>query len=151
MKITRTQAAYLAVKIKSLAAEAVIIRKDERKQRAAHKSLEATASALLAEAKAAESPAPDVSRLVSRSAIHRQTWLGLKGHRRSIVRDQARASLLAYGYLRGVPYLAMEAKCHLPPDWNRVAHVATRFGLERVTTDALLAWSVVVPGVAVAA
>lgn len=81
---------YLKVKIKSLAAEAKIIRHAEQK----HSSLRA----------------------------------GLADHRRGVVRDEARLTLLAYGFLRGTPYLKIESKCELAPDWSRVLKMVQRYG-----------------------
>ena len=49
-------------------------------------------------------------------------------HRTGIVRNAARHNLLAYGYLRGVPYRAMEAKCAEPPNWLQVRKIVERFG-----------------------
>ncbi len=146
MLIAHARAAHLAVKIKTLAAEAAVIRQAERRHRARHKAAEAVALALKAEAKRAEAT-PDAAvlgKLAARSKLHRDTWLGLAEHRRSDVRNEARAALLAHGFLRGTPYLAMERKCHLPPDWVRVAHVVQRFGLASGMPDikaAVLAWS----------
>jgi len=68
---------YLKVKIKSLAAEARIIRHEEAK-----------------------------ARKWKNTALR----VGLAGHRRGIVRSAARHTHLAYGFLRGRPYKAMEAK-----------------------------------------
>jgi hypothetical protein len=53
------------------------------------------------------------------------------------VRDHARHNLLAYGILCGVPYEAMEIKCHEAPDFGRVEKIALRFGAEK---EAVSAW-----------
>lgn len=66
------------------------------------------------------------------------TYHGLHAHRTGIVRDEARASLLAYGYLRGMPYLRMEAKCYLEPDWAKVLKIASRFST--VDPDVFKLW-----------
>lgn len=86
---------YLKMKIKSLAAEARLIRYEERKWRG-----------------------------------DSATRAGLQSHRCSVVRREARAALLAYGYLRGRPYRALEAGCHKAgePDWSRIARLVSRFG-----------------------
>jgi hypothetical protein len=52
----------------------------------------------------------------------------LHSHRVCEVRREQRASLLAYGFLRGVEYAAIEAKTETPPDWNRVAKLVGKFG-----------------------
>lgn len=85
---------FLKVKVKSLAAEARIIRLEER--RAGHGDLR------------------------DRLAVHRR-WS---------VRFEARHSLLAYGYLRGISYVAMErtTRDDNAPDWNHVEQMVKRFG-----------------------
>lgn len=55
-------------------------------------------------------------------------WASLNGHRRGVVRREARHSLLAYGFLRGRAYRAVENKCHEGPDWSKVEDIAVRFG-----------------------
>ena len=89
---------FLRVKIKSLAAEARIIRQEEGRFR-------------------------DLWH-------HQQTgpFLGLKLHRTQDVRKEARSALLAYGFLRGVPYSKIEAKCWEAPDWFRIMQIVTKFG-----------------------
>ena len=51
----------------------------------------------------------------------------LRAHRRGVVRPVARTNHLAYGFLRGVPYVAMESSCDKVPDMGRVKAVAKRF------------------------
>lgn len=95
---------YLKVKIKSLAAEAKIIRHEERKVKSWKRE-------------PGEDPNP--------------IFFGLQSHRKVDVRSEARTSLLAYGYLRGTKYRTMEAKCHPDrkgPDWKKVAGIVERFG-----------------------
>jgi len=79
---------YLKVKIKSLAAEAKIIRFEERRLR----------------------PLTDKTR---------DYFLGLMNHRRGEIRTEARASLLAYGFIRGRTYRSIESKTK---EMGRVAH-----------------------------
>jgi hypothetical protein len=83
---------HLKIKIKTLAAEAAIIRHAERR-----------------------APTPE-----RRSSLIE--------HRRGIVRNEQRHSLLAYGFLRGRPYSAMEKTCHQPPQWGKVKTMIERFG-----------------------
>lgn len=73
--------------------------------------------------------------------------LGLKAHRKWDVRREQRASLLAYGFLRGRKYKQIEAKCHTPPNWVRVADLVAKYGgtgtgnKERLAVlDQLRAW-----------
>lgn len=95
----RERAIHLKIKVKSLASEARIIRKEAKKT------------------------SGDVK-------------YGLNAHRTSVVRPQARASLLAYGILRGVPYCVMERSCRYEPDFNRVIKMATSFGARGEQCDA---------------
>jgi len=91
---------YLKVKIKSLAAEARIIRHEEH--RARKYDVDGAPSLLF--------------------------W-GLRSHRTCDVRREARASLLAYGFLRGRTYALMEAKSYDDPPMSRVAELVKKYGL----------------------
>ena len=84
---------YLKIKIKTLAAEARIIRAEEHKW-----------------------PGPSTMR----NNLHH--------HRVISVRHEARASLLAYGFLRGHTYQRMEKTSHTKPYWKRIESIAERFG-----------------------
>jgi hypothetical protein len=53
----------------------------------------------------------------------------LHHHRVVDVCKEQRSSLLAYGFLRGVEYAAIEAKTETPPDWPRVAKLVSKFGV----------------------
>ncbi len=44
------------------------------------------------------------------------------------VRDETRAALLAYGFLRGKKYRELEAHAHQEPDLKRIAELARKFG-----------------------
>lgn len=48
-------------------------------------------------------------------------------HRVNIVRREARASLLAYAFLRRIPYGAVERYARELPDWKRVERIASKF------------------------
>lgn len=101
---------YLKIKIMSLAAEARIIRREEHRW-----------------------PGPSDIRN------------GLHLHRICDVRNEARASLLAYGYLRGRPYAAVE-DAKVADSFPRqqalakAAVIATRFGQQAVSKDAMKDW-----------
>lgn len=111
---------YLRVKIKSLAAEARIIRAEER--RAKHRQ---------------------------QRDLHSQ----LRSHRVFQVRSAARNTLLAYGYLRGKSYRAIEPHTTGPFPWKfekDVAKMILKYGPERTwATEAnlkeaeerILAWT----------
>ena len=91
---------YLKIKIKTLAAEARIIRHEERRVKARRRE-------------PGEEPAP--------------LFFGLQRHRKIDVRREARSALLAYGFIRGTTYVAMEVKPHTEPDWKRVQKMVERF------------------------
>lgn len=95
------QRAYLKVKIKSLAEEAKIIRKEEK------------------------GPHSDRDEYG-----HSARQMGLQLHRTGVVRREARHALLAYGFLRGRRYRQMEAKCEFPPDWESVQRMVVKYGLQ---------------------
>lgn len=84
---------YLKIKVMSLASEARIIRREEKRW-----------------------PGPSDQRT------------GLHLHRIHAVRPESRAAHLAYGFLRGRAYRQMEATCRREPDWNKVQHLAIRYG-----------------------
>jgi hypothetical protein len=100
--------AYLKVKIKSLAAEARIIRHAEEVWR--HREHDKG----------------------------RPTFFGLRSHRIWDVRNEARAAQLAYAYLRGRPYAVVEptgkdngGRQSNPIDWQRVTKIAAKYGPDR--------------------
>lgn len=104
---------YLKIKIMSLAAEARIIRCEEKKW-----------------------PGGDT----------RQGYTGIREglhlHRIHEVRPEARAALVAYGFLRGRTYRAIEAKAIEPPNWPRVLTLINKYGpTAKMTKDELAAWS----------
>lgn len=90
---------YLKVKIASLAAEAKIIRAMEKKYR-----------------RSAE------------GSTRRRIFWGLRDHRTSDVRREARSAQLAYGFLRGRTYRQIERECYSPPDWKRVEALVVKYG-----------------------
>lgn len=93
---------YLKVKIKSLAEEAKIIRKEERKP---HKDMDEYG--------------------------YSAERMGLMCHRTGTVRNEARHTLLAYGFIRGRKYRQMEAKCEYEPDWKKVWRMVEKHGVQR--------------------
>lgn len=92
--------AYLRVKIKSLAAEAQIIRREERREKDRTKP----------------------------GSVPSDVFFGLRSHRVLDVRREARAASLAYGFLRGRDYKRIEASCHEPPNWKRVEDLVRKYG-----------------------
>lgn len=55
---------------------------------------------------------------------------GLVSHRKGTVRQEARHTLLAYGFLRGKKYRQIEPKSHTKPVWPRVVRMLRTYGLE---------------------
>lgn len=100
---------YLRVKIKSLAGEARIIKHEEDKTVAAIKC--ATRRGLDAAAKKGTH--------ILYSLHHHRTWE---------VRSAARYALLAYAFLRGVPYEALERNPLEHPNMERLCSQVLRFG-----------------------
>src|SRR5271168_5421761 len=99
---------YLKIKIKSLAAEAVIIKQEERKWKAVRQVFTGDND-------------------VSINAPH-QMFFNLRYHRLFEVRTECRAAILAYGYLRGRTYQSIEAKCYQGPNWARVKELVSKYG-----------------------
>jgi len=57
------------------------------------------------------------------------------------VRREARASLLAYAYLRGMPLHVVERPASRKPDWVNVTRIAKRFGGTAFDEAALKTWA----------
>jgi hypothetical protein len=87
---------FLKVKLKSLAAEARIIRDEEKKNPLFHQAL--------------------------------------REHRIGIVRNEARHTQLAYGFLRGLSYRQIEPKAHQKPDWVKVEKMVQKYGRVHLAT-----------------
>jgi hypothetical protein len=104
---------YLKVKIKALAEEARIIRAEETKRIKYVPRVDNRTG----------KTGPRV-----RAIKNDPMRLSLRFHRITVVRSEARHSLLAYGYLRGRSYKAMEAKCFEKPAWDQVWKMIQRFG-----------------------
>ena len=101
---------FLKVKIKSLAAEARIIKREEQKRRKAWRS---------------------VTRAETKKETGRQAR-GLREHRIGQVRPESRCALVAYGFLRGRPYKVVENSAKSEPDWDRVQRLIEKFGTDDV-------------------
>ena len=115
--------AYLKVKICSLAEEQRIIRRLERRLKKRRQGRPAISQ---------EHPELD-----KRST----TFWGLRHHRLGL-RSVARHSNLAYGFLRGVPYEAMEAKCWDKPDLDRVEADVVKFAApDRDKRELMQTWA----------
>lgn len=56
----------------------------------------------------------------------------LRGHRIYDVGGEARATYLAYGFLKGKAYKTMEAKRYSNPNWERIHQMAHKYGKDGV-------------------
>lgn len=101
----KTMSTQLKIKILSLSAEAVIIRRQEHK----------LAKVLARKGKAKGTDA---------------TWWDIQSHRRLVVRDEQRHSLLAYAFLRGKSYESIEPFSWDSPRLKKVEEMAKRFAPE---------------------
>lgn len=103
---------FLKIKIMSLAAEARIIRTEEKRW---------------------PGTAPGANLGSPRAGLHE--------HRITVVRPEARVALLAYGFLRGRRYRQIEAKALEAPNWGRVVALVNKYGAAKVTPDDIQAWA----------
>lgn len=141
------QISMLRVKIKSLADEARVIRREELKALRRNKPGRAYNP----------SGSPGGAKKPRRKASPHQDqdlFKALNAHRRVDLRLEQRAALLAYAYLRGVPYCQVEPRA-IWRGWDaslrkealrkRVAALAAKFGglptsPAPVTVEAVTAW-----------
>lgn len=107
----------LKVKIKSLSAEARIIRHQEYKQRDSARRIKFTGKKKV-----------DAQREIEQASLRRLNE-ELHLHRVGNVREESRHSQLAYGFLRGKPYKAIENFSYEMPKWAKVEAIAQRFGV----------------------
>lgn len=132
---------YLKVKIKSLAAEAQMIRSEERKcnigcrarvkiRRRLRKSNELTTT----ERSKME------RQLAAPSEKAMKAFWGLRYHRVYDVRGEARAAHVAYGFLRGRTYAQVEGAALSSPDWPRVEALVKKYGDESDRMQKFAEW-----------
>lgn len=112
---------HLKIKIVNLADEARTIRAEERKALRRHRKEHDNGDGSLR---------PENSNC--------ELYAGLRNHRVTIVRSAARVNQLAYGFLRGVPYAAVEAYARSSPNFPEVRKIALRFSVEGAWDEA--AW-----------
>lgn len=109
--------AQLRVKVKTLAAEARFIRREER-------------AALRRGRYWRYRDDPDDPMKSGRTLTRAYAdYEDLHTHRTGLVRSVARTNLLAYAALRGVPYATAEVRCRTAPKFDEVGKIARRFGL----------------------
>ena len=118
---------YLKVKAMSLAAEAKIIRNQEKQR-----TKQLRHALKFNYARAAE--------------YHDTVRTGLYLHRIGIVREEARATNIAYGFLRNKKYSQIESYTYNPPDWARVEELVMKYAernsprYNRPVEEAFKAW-----------
>jgi len=123
----------LKIKIKSLAEEARIIRVDERKLLGSWRWLEKNAQTGCVE-----------------KGLTRRKWSELRAHRIHDIRIEQRATLIAYGYLRGKAYRQIEQAPHWlkppysrpGPSWTKITAMIVKYqgGDKKVVFEQLKAW-----------
>lgn len=114
---------YLRVKIKSLAAESVMIRREESIQRRIQNWAKPRKRIEVEPGKWQRPP-------VRNEAAYdkaRSRRLSLCDHRKVDVREESRAAQLAYGFFRGTPYYVIETLCYNPPNWKRVEQLVVKY------------------------
>ncbi len=113
---------YLKIKIKSLAEEARMIRREERKQLGYGRHLRRVD-------RDARVNTPEAERWANNPVFH--THSRLHHHRVTVVRTAAREAQLAYGYLRGRPLLMVESNLTNEftkrPKWGQVLKLVLRY------------------------
>lgn len=120
---------YLKIKIKSLAAEATMIHREERRQNIGHRGRVRIRRQL---ARATDLTPAQRARLERRLAkpsdnAMKAFW-GLRHHRQWDVRSESRASHIAYGFLRGLSYAQVEGTAKTSPNWSRVEDLVKKYG-----------------------
>jgi hypothetical protein len=126
---------FLRVKIKSLAAESKIIRHEEKiayDNRATRRRIaKALRRGLNSEARAYHT--------------NKNLYDALYWHRKKVVRPEARAAQLAYGFIRGRAYKTIEEKTYIG-DYElldltkRVTELVNKYGFETIDKDKISDW-----------
>lgn len=106
----------LKIKIKSLAEEARIIRKEEHKLSDKIKNYKKR---------------HQVKELDEKSKPWSWKCNSLHNHRTEKVRGEARHSLLVYRMMKGFLYREIEPMAHVPPNLQKIHDMAMRFGVPR--------------------
>jgi hypothetical protein len=105
----------IRIKIKSLALESQVIRREERKL-----SRQERARNAFATANGHTNPQQFSNGNPLREELYR--------HRVDVVRYETRHAHLAYGFIRGLEYSQMEPKTHKSPNWERVRQLLKKYG-----------------------
>jgi hypothetical protein len=64
----------------------------------------------------------------------------LHDHRQQVVRNAARSTHLAYGFIKGKPYEALEKDPHTQPNWKEVLRMICNYGPD-IKKSALEQWA----------
>lgn len=136
---------YLKIKIKSLAAEATDIHREERKFNiGARGRTRARREQQLRLNDLTDAQRKRIERnLRFPSGKAMEIFTGLRDHRVNVVRPEARATLIAYAFLRGLPYEQVEPSAKTAPNWKRVEELVKKYG-EDVLSERMArftAWS----------
>lgn len=130
---TKDQRVYLKVKIISLGDEARTIRRMEN----AGRPVRATEADVRPELTVRDGKPYGTSKRPKMDYRHKDWRRGLAAHRRFDVRPECRAASLAYAFLRGADYRAMEPKADpsTPIRWDRVRKLVERYGVQAYDQD----------------
>lgn len=110
---------FLKVKIKSLAEEAKIIRKEENKLK------------IIKVEVPVKDRAGNVIRMRNRRKLaerHLYTFNSMREHRVGVVRSEARNSLIAYAFIRNKPYAVVSPKDQRLVDYSKVWSMVRKYG-----------------------
>lgn len=120
------------IKVKSLAEEQRIIRREENKEK-----WNARAARGRIRFKKAQAELARVGYIGKQESDVVTGVDSLHLHRVKNVRRELRSANLAYGFLRGIPYAAMEQFSWTQPDWNRVQRLAEKYSEDNVEKGAI--------------
>lgn len=109
---------YLKIKICSLAAEAKIIKREERRW------FKHISSKAISDPNKMGEPI----RIKHFYKKDHPLRMALRAHRIDDVRTECRSAHIAYGYLRGRCYKQIENKCYVAPNWERIAELIRKYG-----------------------
>src|SRR5258706_9283083 len=82
----------------------------------------------------------DENRLDCTDQQDRYKQQSLVNHRKHVVRPEARATLLAYAYIRGQIYRKVEPISDTEPEWRRVRKMVETYGPKPFDEAAFNAW-----------
>lgn len=134
--------ALLKIKIKSLAEESRIIRREENQKRMERRCARAYRVATIIERdkrlvttgipeKTPEELVSEASLSDSQERHAERMRVEMHEHRVKYVRRPARSALLAYGFLRGTPYEKIEGKPRTKPLWKTIEALVEEYGVCR--------------------